>query len=161
MSPLCPFTGCHSIARPQSYVVKPGDPSFQWTSLSLGKLTVSLLVTTSSGLSGRQDACQGCPGPWGKQHSCGQFQLLGSSGLSAVCSRCMGQQRVQCQTDLESCSSRLRISQLCVSGCARLLQSCLTLMDPVDCSPPGSSVHGILQGRILEWVAMPSSRGSS
>ena len=36
-----------------------------------------------------------------------------------------------------------------------------TLYDPVDCSPPGSSVHGILQARILEWVAMPSSRGSS
>ena len=31
----------------------------------------------------------------------------------------------------------------------------------MDCSPPGSSVHGILQGRILEWVAMPSSGGSS
>ena len=34
----------------------------------------------------------------------------------------------------------------------------LTLCDPMDCSPPGSSVHGILQARILEWVAMPSSR---
>ena len=40
-------------------------------------------------------------------------------------------------------------------------QSCPTLCDPVDCSPPGSSVHGISQARILEWVAMPSSRGSS
>ena len=40
-------------------------------------------------------------------------------------------------------------------------QSCPTLSDPVDCSPPGSSVHGILQARVLEWVAMPSSRGSS
>ena len=40
-------------------------------------------------------------------------------------------------------------------------QSCLTLYDPMDCSLPGSSVHGILQARILEWVAMPSSRGSS
>ena len=38
---------------------------------------------------------------------------------------------------------------------------CLTLCDSVDCSPPGSSVHGILQARILEWVAIPSSRGSS
>ena len=38
---------------------------------------------------------------------------------------------------------------------------CLTLRDPVDCSPPGSSVHGILQAIILEWVAMPSSRGPS
>ena len=40
-------------------------------------------------------------------------------------------------------------------------QSCPTLCDPTDCSPPGSSVHGILQARILEWAAMPSSRGSS
>ena len=35
------------------------------------------------------------------------------------------------------------------------------LCNPIDCNPPGSSVHGILQARILEWVAMPSSRGSS
>ena len=34
-----------------------------------------------------------------------------------------------------------------------------TLCDPMDCSPSGSSVHGILQARILEWVAMPSCRG--
>ena len=40
-------------------------------------------------------------------------------------------------------------------------QSCLTLCDPVDCSPPGSSVHGILQARVLEWVAISFSRGSS
>ena len=39
-------------------------------------------------------------------------------------------------------------------------QSCLTLRDPMDCNPPGSSVHGILQARILEWVAMTSSRDS-
>ena len=44
---------------------------------------------------------------------------------------------------------------------ARLLQSRQTLCDPLDCSPPGSSVHGILQARIQEWVAMLSSRGSS
>ena len=40
-------------------------------------------------------------------------------------------------------------------------QSCATLCDPMDCSPPGFSVRGILQARILEWVAIPSSRGSS
>ena len=40
-------------------------------------------------------------------------------------------------------------------------QSCPTLCDPMDYNPPGSSVHGILQARILEWVAMPVSRGSS
>ena len=38
-------------------------------------------------------------------------------------------------------------------------QLCLTLFDPVDCSPPGSSVHGIVQARILEWVAIPFLRG--
>ena len=40
-------------------------------------------------------------------------------------------------------------------------QLCLTLCDPTDCTPPGSSVHGILQARIMEWVAMPFSLGSS
>ena len=44
---------------------------------------------------------------------------------------------------------------------ATLLQSCLTLCNPIDCSPPGFSVHGILQARILEWVAISFSRGSS
>ena len=41
------------------------------------------------------------------------------------------------------------------------VHSCPTLCDPMDCSPPGSSVHGILQARILEWVAIPFSRASS
>ena len=44
---------------------------------------------------------------------------------------------------------------------AKSLQLCPTLCNSVDCSPPGSSVHGSLQARILKWVAMPSSRGSS
>ena len=39
-------------------------------------------------------------------------------------------------------------------------QSCPTLCDPVDCSPPGSSLHGILQVRILDWIPIPFSRGS-
>jgi len=38
-------------------------------------------------------------------------------------------------------------------------QSCLTLSDPMDCSLPGSSVHGILQARVLEWVAIAFSGG--
>ena len=42
-----------------------------------------------------------------------------------------------------------------------LLQSCPTLCNPGDCSPPDSFVYGILQRRILEWVAIPFSRGSS
>ena len=45
--------------------------------------------------------------------------------------------------------------------CAKSLQSCLTLCDPMDCSLPGFSAHGILQAVILEWVATSPSRGSS
>ena len=44
---------------------------------------------------------------------------------------------------------------------AKSLQLCPTLCNPIDCSLPGSSVHEIFQARILEWVTMPSSRGSS
>ena len=46
-------------------------------------------------------------------------------------------------------------------GCMSVAQSCLTLCHPRDCSPPGSSVHGILQARILGWVAISFFRGSS
>ena len=45
--------------------------------------------------------------------------------------------------------------------CAQPLQSCRSLWDPMGCSPLGSSVHGTLQARILEWVAIPFSKGSS
>ena len=45
--------------------------------------------------------------------------------------------------------------------CGLVTKSCPTLCDPLDYSPPGSSVHGIVQARVLEWVAISSSRGSS
>ena len=41
-----------------------------------------------------------------------------------------------------------------VKGESEVAQSCLTLSDPMDCSPPGSSVHGIFQARVLEWGAI-------
>ena len=50
---------------------------------------------------------------------------------------------------------------VCVCVCVLVTQLCLTLWDPMDCSLPGSSVHGILQAVILEWVAMPFSWASS
>ena len=54
--------------------------------------------------------------------------------------------------------TRLSMKKYCMR--AKSHQSCPTLCNPMDCSPPGSSVHGILQQRILEWVATPFSRGS-
>ena len=59
-------------------------------------------------------------------------------------------------------NNTVRISCVYVSGWvgAKLLQSYLTLCDAMDCSPPGYTVHGILQAGIFEWVSMVSSRGS-
>ena len=53
------------------------------------------------------------------------------------------------------------LSLLFVVVVAELLQLCLILCDPMDCSPPGSSIHRILQTRMLDWVAMPFCRVSS
>ena len=58
-------------------------------------------------------------------------------------------------------SSSVAFHMMHAAAAAKSLQSCLTLCDPVDCSPPGSSVHGIHQARMLEWVAISFSRGSS
>ena len=52
------------------------------------------------------------------------------------------------------------LCSVCCCGCCLIAKLYPTFWDPVDCSPPGSSVHGILQAIILEWVAMSSSRGS-
>ena len=56
-------------------------------------------------------------------------------------------------------SSLIALSTVKVKS--EVAQSCPTLCDPVDCSPPGSSLHGILQARVLEWVPISLSRGSS
>ena len=56
---------------------------------------------------------------------------------------------------------RTYIYYIYICVCARSIQLCLTLCDPVDRSLPGSIFHGIFQARILEWVATPFSRGSS
>ena len=64
------------------------------------------------------------------------------------------------QSLLGSCLPRSAPLLVCVHVCSVAL-SCLTLCDPMDYSPPGSSVHGILQARTLEWIAISFSRGSS
>ena len=58
---------------------------------------------------------------------------------------------------------KIHVGRNCVSCTLKVLvaQSCPTLCNPMDCSPLCSSVHGILQARVLEWVAIPCSRGSS
>ena len=60
-----------------------------------------------------------------------------------------------CQTGVNPVDFSMR-----VHACVLVTQLCPMLLDSMDCSLPGSSVHGILQARILEWVAIPFSRGS-
>ena len=74
----------------------------------------------------------------------GGFSLLAGEGLSCA-------------------PASLGALSLCVCICVSVLviQSCPNLCGPMDCSQPGSSVHGILQAKIMEWVAIPFSRGAS
>ena len=55
----------------------------------------------------------------------------------------------------------MRIAIISFKDTSEVTRSCLTLCDPMDCSLPVSSVHGIFQARVLQWVAIPFSRGSS
>ena len=70
----------------------------------------------------------------------------------------LGEQTIGLENPLSKERNREPTFLECVHG--KSLQSCPTLCDPMDCSPPGSSVQGILQARILEWVAISFSRGS-
>ena len=71
-----------------------------------------------------------------------------------------GSQGITTKTSGKTRSSVLSLF-LCVCVCVLIVQSCPTPYNPRDCSPSGSSVYGILQERILEWVAIPFSQGSS
>ena len=53
------------------------------------------------------------------------------------------------------------LKYICVCVCVVVTQSCPNLCDPMDCSPPGSSVHGICQARILKWISIPFAKESS
>ena len=90
------------------------------------------------------------PALWGQSpHACPPHGAL----VSAVTRACGAP--IQCRmVGLGQTSCRVKVKVL-------VAQSCPTFCDPMDCSLPGSSVHGILPVRILEWVAIPFSRGSS
>ena len=73
-----------------------------------------------------------------------------------------GQEGTRCSGGGNPRQRHTLLTCVCVCVCYVLdTKSCSTLCDPMDCSLPGSSVHGILQARILEWVATPFSRGFS
>ena len=99
------------------------------------------------------------------QISCQQILGLLFSSLGSSLSVCVVTCLLQCvpPTSLvpQFCKFEfLTEASYCPGIHANSFQLCLTLCDPMDHNPPGSSVHGILQARILEWIAMPSSRKS-
>ena len=91
--------------------------------------------------------------PWGRKES-DMTELQAMQEKKALSSRGRGRLRgfLELLRRAEQGTSLVKVL---------VAQSCLTLWDPVDCSPPDSSAHGILQARMQEWVAIPFSRGSS
>ena len=67
----------------------------------------------------------------------------------------------ECVQGLEPQALEFSMFSISIPVCVHSIQSCPTLCAPMDCSPPGSFLHEIIQARILEWVVMPSFRGSS
>ena len=65
------------------------------------------------------------------------------------------------ENDVYNRSPTPKFLYLSAAVAAKSLQSCLTLCDPMDCSPPGSSFHGDSPAKTLEWVVKPTSRRSS
>ena len=88
---------------------------------------------------------------WGRNANSDRFYFL---GLQNHCGQVTAAMKLNGTYSLEG-----KLWQTCAVCSVTSVLSDFLL--PMDCSPPGSSVHGILQGRILEWVAMPFSRGSS
>ena len=93
---------------------------------------------------GRADEQKKWEAPWG-----GQRTLDFAGGGERVC--LLGYHK----------NGQLRVALTYINIAVLVTQSCPTLRDPMDCSLSGSSVHGILQARILEWVATPFSKGFS
>ena len=92
--------------------------------------------------------------------------VVAAHGLSNCGSWALERTGLVVPLHMRSSQTRDQTDALCIVK-VLVAQSCLTLCDPVDCSPPGSSVHGIFQASILEWIASSpsppgiSSRGSS
>ena len=103
-------------------------------------------------------------GPWIRVHYPCILRLLRSLRFMVLSSNCAATllwSRNDKKKKKATCCINSNV--YCVDHCCcfcLVTKSCLTLCDLMDCSPSGSSVHGISQARILEWVAIPFSRGS-
>ena len=97
-----------------------------------------------------------------KGKSLSRARLLATPWTSAYqASPSMGFSRQEYWSGVPLPSAKCYLEKHILSMCVLVAQSCLALCNPMDWGPPGSSVHGILQARILEWVAISFSRGPS
>ena len=125
---------------------------------SLGQALLSFFVKYNEGLlwwlSGKESTCQ-CRrhrfNPWSRKtpHCCGAAKTVYHNCWA--CARTQESQLLEEPRNLEPS----------LWNKSEVAQSCPTLCDPIDCSLPGSSVHGIFQAIVLEWIAISFSRGSS
>ena len=88
-------------------------------------------------------------------------EVLASHEIHFSGSAAHGPKQLTCVKYLQKAVAGPGLGEVGLKVKVLVAQSCPTLCDTMDCSPSGSSVHGILQARILEWVAVPFSRGSS
>ena len=122
-----------------------------WASLSSGRCRKSLLSKPGVEDQGRR------PGRRKQQRSVGSGQLSEQAGSWKACR--LPPSRPHTSPGADPLTSVLHTGSKSYAVLCLVAQSCPTLFNPMDCSPPGSSVHGILQARILEWVffsSMPS-----
>ena len=141
-SSLC--VHCHDIKPVCTAVQLPLPGSFVRPHWSLAPTELCLLVPVSPGPR-QPPSCS----------SSSSFLLAPGSHHPTFC---------LCEFDYSNYFIEVELHNICplkVKVRVLVSQLCLTLCDPIDCSPPGSSVHEILQARILEWVAFPFSKGSS
>ena len=98
---------------------------------------------------------------WKLQNDCKKLSDLVVSGCGTQL--CVWGEVGECTEKRACIQPVLKESTWCVQAIERKMKllSRVRLCDPIDCSPPGSSIHGILQARILVWVAISFSRGSS
>ena len=174
-------TGVHSYSREDQPCCWPSHPSTDWVNPThIGKNNLLSSVCWSH-LATASQPCQNTvwPGVWAPLNQ-GAYRRERRGGRDREGRESWAEieELVPCRKDMghQPCQLHLRPGLLwghhtfqhsdvvldewlCI--CTKSPQSCLTLCNPMDCSPSGSSVHGILQGRMLACIAIPSSRGSS
>ena len=141
--------------QPLSFFLAERTPCF----VSCSPLTSPFLTRLQSSLNVRQTCPESITSSCSPRLGCFMATPLGPKLWQPPRTLCKSSRTFR---DLQKATHpKVLMSFYIKGGGGSVPQSCPTLCDPIDCSPPGSSAHGILQARILEWIAISSSRGSA